>query len=146
LAYSSFCLHYLFESVNYHTQPTFHIISILHLKPILHCLCNIALLNRLSTYMYLCLITNLHYQPNTYNIRMPLKEYVVALLVSTSRLEFNSRCAIGIFHLHQILLILLWPLGSVINKYQKYFLRGKGVQCEGLTTLPSSSLFAIFSA
>jgi len=46
----------------------------------------------------------------------------------------------------EILLIKLWPLYSVRNKYQKYFLKGKGDQCEGLTILPSSSVFAIFSA
>jgi len=33
---------------------------------------------------------------------------------------------------------MVWPLLSVRNNYQKYFLRGKGDQYEGLTTLQSS--------
>jgi len=40
--------------------------------------------------------------------------------------EFNSRYAIRIFHLYEILLITVWPLFSVRNKYKKYFLGLKG--------------------
>jgi len=66
-------------------------------------------------------------------VSVRILKYVLALLVNTSMLEINSRCAIRNFHLHEILLITLRPLVSVRNKYQKYFLRGKGDQCEELT-------------
>jgi len=89
--------------------------------------------------IYLRLNTVLPHNLNSYSIGTLLKENVVALLVNTSRLEFNSRCAIRIFHLCKILQITLWPLGSVRNKYQKFFLRGKGDRCEGLTILLPSS-------
>jgi len=87
----------------------------------------------------------LHDLPDTYSIGTPLKENVVALLVNTSRLEFDSGRAIRMCHLYEILRITLWSLGSVRNKYQKHLLRGKGDLCAGLTTLPTFGVFAIFS-
>jgi len=76
---------------------------------------------------------------------MRLKGNVVALLVYTSKFEFNSRCAITIFHLYDTSDQII-ALVSVRNKYHKYFLRGKGDQCEELTNLPPTSVFAIFSS
>ena len=128
------------ESVNYHTQPTFQIIFSLHAQHILHHYSlRYSLTERTSYIIFTIRLSSvLHDNPNSYSIGKPLKENVIALLVNSSRSEFNSRYAISIFHLYKILLITVWTLGSVRNKYQKYFVGGKGDLCEGLTTLPSS--------
>ena len=111
LAYSSFCMHDRVESVNHNTQTTFHIFSILHAQPILSHYSLHYKLTELTAYTTFTvrLSSVLHDNPNTYSIGTLFKENVVAPLVNTSRLEFNSLCAIRIFHLYKILLLTLCP-------------------------------------
>jgi len=78
----------------------------------------------------------LYDDPNRYSIGTPLEQSGVALLANNIMSEFNSRCAIRIFHFYKIHLTTVWPTVSVNNKYEEYFLEGKGDHCEGLTNLP----------
>ena len=91
------------ESVNYHTEPSFHIISILHEQPILHNYSTHYSLNERTSYI----TDTTHHSSvlqdilNSHSIGTPLKENVMALLVNTSRSEFKPRYAIRIFHLYK---------------------------------------------
>jgi len=105
-------------------------------KPYFIVLCITALLNGLSTLYLPSALDQCYMTTIKATVRTPLKENRVALLVYTSRLDFNFRCAIRIFHLYKIILFTVWPLVSVWNKYQKYFLRGKKERCEGLANFP----------
>jgi len=78
--------------------------------------CITTLLNGLPLHIYHRPSSVLHDDPNRYSIGTPLKENVVAQLDNTSRLEFNTRCGITIFHLYKTFLIKVWPLDSVRNK------------------------------
>jgi len=128
-ALSSFCMHNLLYALSAFYMDSPYFTFTLRITAVLY---KHATLHIPSTLTPCTMISLMVQYQNVFRIKCS------SAVRHTSRSEFNSWCVIGIFPSHKFLLIGAEALGSARNKFQKYFLGGKGDRCVGLTALPSS--------